>query len=117
MKRYRPEELSAMVLGKLKAAAELHFGNREVRNVVITVPAYFSNAQRQVSVQSTSPFPTAEQLGPNRFLVSNLGCLQRLVQAVVQTALAGLRVVRHGLEGPVGARPSAASVPLQGDKR
>ena len=37
-----------MVLGRLKAAAEQHF-NAEVRDVVITVPAYFTDAQRQVS--------------------------------------------------------------------
>ena len=47
VKRYPAEEISAMVLGRLKAAAELHF-NAEVRNVVITVPAYFTDAQRQV---------------------------------------------------------------------
>ncbi len=38
-----------MVLTRLKKAAELHF-NMPVRDVVITVPAYFSDAQRQVGV-------------------------------------------------------------------
>ena len=39
-----------MVLTRLKKAAELHF-NMPVRDVVITVPAYFSDAQRQVRRQ------------------------------------------------------------------
>ncbi len=47
VKRFPPEEISAMILQRLRAAAEVHF-NAEVRNVVITVPAYFTDAQRQV---------------------------------------------------------------------
>ena len=45
---YAPEDISAIVLTHLKEAAELHFNNQIVRDVVITVPAYFTDAQRKV---------------------------------------------------------------------
>ncbi|MEW6323400.1 MAG: molecular chaperone DnaK [Acidobacteriota bacterium] len=47
-KRYSPPELSAMVLQKLKQAAEDHLGG-PVTDAVITVPAYFNDAQRQAT--------------------------------------------------------------------
>ena len=50
---YSPEEISMMLLRKLTEAAKKHFGGKEVKDVVITVPAYFSNAQRQVCCAST----------------------------------------------------------------
>ena len=47
-KEFSPEELSAMVLGKLKADAESFLG-QPVSEAVITVPAYFDDAQRQAT--------------------------------------------------------------------
>jgi len=45
---FAPEEVSAMILNKMKATAELFLG-KEINNAVVTVPAYFNDAQRQAT--------------------------------------------------------------------
>ncbi|MFT4243991.1 MAG: molecular chaperone DnaK [Candidatus Woesearchaeota archaeon] len=47
-KKYTPQEISAVTLGKLKADAQSYLGEK-ITKAVITVPAYFSDAQRQAT--------------------------------------------------------------------
>ena len=87
---FSPEEVSAMVLGKMRTVAE-NFIGKEIKNAVVTVPAYFNDAQRQatkdagtisgMSVQRIINEPTAAAIaygmdkkgGEKNILVFDLG--------------------------------------------
>jgi len=47
-KQFKAEEISSMVLGKMREIAEAYLG-KEVKNAVVTVPAYFNDSQRQAT--------------------------------------------------------------------
>jgi len=50
-KQFMPEEISSMVLAKMRETAEVYLG-KPVKDAVITVPVYFNNSQRQATMDA-----------------------------------------------------------------
>lgn len=48
-KQFAPEEISSMILAKMRDVAQAFFGDKPVKKAVITVPAYFNDSQRQAT--------------------------------------------------------------------
>jgi len=87
---YRPQEISAMILRSLKDRARKALG-REIKKAVVTVPAYFNDAQRQAPVEA------GEMAGLDVVRILNEPTAAALVYDPEQTA--GLNVLVYDLGG------------------
>ena len=66
---FSPEEVSAMILGKMKETAEGFLG-KSIKSAVVTVPAYFNDAQRQAT-KDAGTFPLFQSLNSLQRVFSN----------------------------------------------
>tara|TARA_B110001452_G_C15221762_1_gene423550 strand:- start:1375 stop:1731 length:357 start_codon:yes stop_codon:yes gene_type:complete len=80
LKQLQPQEVSSMLLSKMRDIAETYLG-KTVTNMVVTVPAYFNDAQRQATKDAGSIAGAACRQPPKTSMVSDNTCTAPSEQA------------------------------------
>lgn len=92
-KRYAPEEISALILKKLKEDAENQFQGRTITDAIITVPAYFNDLEREATKQA------GKMAGLNVLRVINEPTAAAIAYGLTQAARQSQRVFVFDLGG------------------
>jgi molecular chaperone DnaK (HSP70) len=90
-KTFSPEEISSMVLIKMKETAQAFLGSKPVKKAVVTVPAYFNDSQRQATKDAG--------------IIAGLEVLRIINEPTAAAIAYGLdKKVRAGMGGVLGRR-------------